>query len=1702
MTSFRETLPTTGLSTDDVLLRFLPLVQQTIDLHDAGFVAPFDGLDALRVIDAKIEFTDTAKLKPTTVPEKVAEIQDADVSGDSSQIGKPDAVINRPVYLAGYVSWEQKIGNHDPLTDVFSLGMILASLAVGLDFTKQADLERFVGSRKNLFALRGDLHPVLAQAIVRMTELDRRHRAQDLAPLLKNLKDYRNQSVDFDFELSKIKDFKNQTSQNQRKTILTKLQQRLFDISRRNKLLHHRPSMQSVNLTVGSCPIESGKKGIAGEDIFVWNSDFQQVVVAAEQANRLLSLNDYLNFTESVYLPKALDRLITDSRRDEAEYGFAQLRIIACFLHWTDLKAQPIQQYDSPLVLIPVGLRKKKGVRDSYQLEIKSSDAQVNPVVRYLFKQHYGIELPESLDLTKTSLEDFFTFLQQKVSANEAKVSLAKIDEPNVTEIHAKAKSRLEQHLKRSRKLPKVSLTDTAEDPEQSPDPKRKSAESVETRESLDAESLSDVNNTETVPQDPKPTGPKSHCWTFDLCNVVLGNFRYQTMSLVRDYESLLDGKLENPAFEAIFSLSPKELVVHREILPLQERFDVVACDPTQAESIAQSRTGKSYIIQGPPGTGKSQTITNLIADYAAQGKRVLFVCEKRAAIDVVYVRLQQVGLDGLCSLIHDSQTDKKGFVMDLKQVYENVLAEAENPAKTSAERDALLKDIDKELAPFDSFDALMQKPLFTPKNAEPLTTRNLLRRSMELEGPSPQLSPLDKERLPDYGEWIANAEHLERFSERVDDIEATTKDVFATHPLRRLSTELVGVSRPLETVTQSLEPARKSLVDATNSFLRCGVPKNSWNTISCATNLIEYAGLVSEWVSSDHLSLLSENSDRSKALDEKTKVLADLDDKLKEAQKENGGWFEGKKLSPQETTTALEQAKGFENNFFSWLSPARWRLRRVLSNSYNFAAHRIPPSWTTVLTSLDQENKAAAKLESATKDFAREWNVSGNVQQWATRLSDTRKRLAELPPAITSVHASLLAGKTDQSQHTVSNILAAKPVFEAFENNCRKILEVPDSITLEQIDSELTGVVKLLEENPTDLNDVLDCIAELKELPEDLRSAIREIPLTLPELETASAGKTSESILRHDKTVQKFNGDERDKRAARLEKIYDDWQNANAAEIRRRFHARFCENIRFANGTNTDPTDQRSGRGWKSRYNAGRRELEHEFGKTMRYKSIRDLVAGESGDVVRDLKPIWLMSPTSVSDTMPLDVNCFDVVIFDEASQITLEEAVPPVCRATQTIVVGDEMQLPPTNFFARNRDDDAAVDDEEDDDGNGAQVQYDLDSSSFLNHAAKNLASTMLGWHYRSRSESLISFSNAAFYHGRLLTVPDVRVVEPQTADHNSEKPDEKNDNPFQFIYLHKGLYEDRRNRDEAEKIAQITKQLLESPEHPTIGIIAFSEAQQGEIDDALERLADADPKFAEFLEAERQREKEGQFVGLLVKNLENIQGDERDVIIISICYGYGPNGKMLMNFGPINKSGGERRLNVAFSRAKMRMIVVSSIKGDAITNDYNAGAACLKNYLKYAEAVSTGQTDAARAILRTVSGRSGGGRNETVAIKDPMPVRLAKKLEANGYLVDFGIGSSDFRCDLAVRKKGDRKYRLGILIDNAEYYRQTATDGSADGAAARTAALLGREMMRPKLLRAFQWDVAVVFAKDWFESPETVVDGLLRRLEEKPG
>ena len=1613
-----------------------------------------------------------------------------------TEIGRRGEPVLRPVYLPGYVAWEHEIQHHDPLTDIFSLGLIMASLACGLNLNESAAAESFVSHRRNLFQLNPDLHPVLAQAILRMTELDRRRRPPDLPAVVAGLVNYRDQTVEFDIDLARLPGLQVRDVGGRSQAILAKLRDRLFDLSRRNSLLHFRPTMATLNLTQASIPLLLDIRNIRPEQLLIGNEAFQSQLAEGKP----ISLNKYLNFAEAVYLPSLLERIIADARRDQQEFGFAQLRLVLCFLSWANLKVKPAESYNSPLVMLPVRLSKTKGIRDTYYLEALSSDAEVNPVVRHQFRQLYNIALPETVDLSVGGLQSLFALLTARIQASEPAVEIACIDRPRIDLIHEKAQRRLDQYRRNARVSGRGVRSflnlDYSYDPVnfhplgiklfaakiRTPCSHLRELLEVKPRPRTFAVPDASAPPDSTAPGGDSPTTPEPaddeversfyqlrdssegnpYLWNFDLCAVTLANLRYRRMSLVRDYEAILQDSRANGAFEATFSLAPRPVAREPAAAPaLDDRHDVVPSDPTQIAAVAEARLGNSYIIQGPPGTGKSQTITNLIADFVARGKRVLFVCEKRAAIDVVHARLRQRGLGALCCVVHDSQTDKKEFIHDLKGIYEALLA-PRAPAAPPASRADVLRDLQREMAPLERFDDAMAAE--HPRAGMPL--RSLLDRCVALRDSRPKLSSEDYERLPRYSEWWQSRDRLASLEPALRDLNAD--GVFARHPLKLLSPKLAEVEHPMEAVRAAIGPAGEALERLALAMQRSGVPVDQWTTLERIRLLAEYADRLSPLASAGNLALLDPRSERAGQLAGAVSEVRQAESQLVAAQELATGWTS--KLPAAETTIALQQARLFVGKLLSFLSPGWWRMRRLLNRSYNFRAHAVRPTWSQVLTTLLVEHEAAARCEQAKQQSMARFQLQRSAIEIDGLVHELRNWLATIPDWLSRIHAAIL--RSSKGQDFAARILAAREPLRSFERCIDGVLTGVDRLSVEQLRrgcDEIAANIRLVPQ-------ALLILGELGGLPPKIGQTLRDFPLDLQQVEAAVAHATWENVCQTDRDVGRTTGKLRQRRIGRIESSFDLWLNANAREMSESVCRRFLDHVRVSNAPSAQLNPQE--RELKRAYSQGRRALEHEFGKSMRYRSIRDLIDAETGLVIRDLKPVWMMSPLSVSDTLPLAGDFVDVVIFDEASQVPLEESVPSLFRAAQVIVVGDEMQLPPTDFFTTHSsdDDDLVL-------GNGdGHMQYDLSSDSFLNHAAKNLSSTMLGWHYRSASESLISFSNWAFYDGRLLTVPDQRLL--GHADGGSAGCELLLSRPLSVHFLPNGVYEKRRNRAEADYIAGLVRDLLVRREGLSIGVIAFSEAQQDEINSALEQLAQTDDAFRQLLEEELQREVDGQFVGLLVKNLENIQGDERDVIVLSICYGPGPDGKMLMNFGPTNQSGGEKRLNVAFSRAKRQMAVVSSIRYSQITNDYNEGANCLKNYLRYAEATSQGDLAASHRVLAGMSRWREAGGGTAARAQNPVVAELAAALRRRGYVVDEGIGQSHFRVDLAVRRDGDHGYRLGILVDTLEQYEQLDP--------------LERNMTRPRLLRNFGWQVTAVLGKDWYDDMPAELNRIVSLLE----
>ncbi|WP_242167706.1 MULTISPECIES: WGR domain-containing protein [unclassified Pseudomonas] len=1691
---------------DDVLFLALPLLRQVAQLHELGRVAQLSYLDVLQGPERTLQLRNPEGVAPRLALDAIKQVQpnpesalnivgkvrltrdsETGVAFTDLQVQEdPHQAIDHPVFLTDLHSWEHRLGHHDEITDIFQLGQLLACLACGLDFADINDLKTFARHRRNLFQLNGRLNPVLANLIVEMTELNRHERATDVGSLARRLESWREQPASLDVERVLAQA---EGPASRRTVVLEHLRNRLFDLSRRNRLLYFRPTQANVNLTVASVPLVMQIESIRPEALCTWQptfGGFSEQVLSGKQ----VGLQQWLRFEDQTWLQASLERLIQETRRDRAEFGFSNLRLVVAFMRWHNLKDTPQERIVTPLLWLPVELSRKKGVRDQFMLQCDETEAQFNPVLRHQLRQLYDIQLPETVDLQKTSLEDIHADIARQIKLTEPGVELRLQSKPQIELIHQKAVQHL-HHFQRRRARQRSTLPLVKPDFSYDREDYRPLGLQLFQQKVLPSQlplrmavggkpSLRDQhpqmvarsteNSTYSLPEN---QGHR-YAWDIDLTQVTLANFNYRKMSLVRDYAQLIDEPAQNEAFDRMFSIEPREVEVQApDPIPLPEQWNVVAGDATQNAAVSLARTGRNFIIQGPPGTGKSQTITNLIADYAGRGLRVLFVCEKRAALDVVFHRLQQSELGELCCLIHDSQTDKKAFVGNLRECYERWIAGDAQAPQLRARRSATLATLEQQLGLIERFEQAMAG---VPETLA-CSVRELVRHLIELPAVSAKLPPEALERLPEWRHWHAQRELTGRVYQAIN--ERFGLDSFARHPFSHLASSLITHEHAYGQLKAFLDEA-SGLMDSVEQLLESSSGLLSSDTrLADARVLTEAAEQLTSANLAAHLDLLEPGSAGSQALQAEQTALQTLTVQHHNASETTRHWRD--KLAPQDTQAALDLVKRLEGSLLRWLQPSWWRLRGELQRRYDFSQHAIRPSYRSVLDNLASEQRATAQLQIEQQRLQGQYGVQ-DINLFVHNLQALLQQLSASPLLRQWVEG--LRDNPDVLPRVRQEASLRQPVerlSELVAQHC--VFEPAPSL------GALAEYLRDLREELDELPDTLPLLNELHQGDPVCLLAVQQHALAQPALDGLIAQENLTRLYRTNPQLARFDGAALSLAARQVSQAESSLLKHNAHVLSATLHQRFLEHVKHSAMSVTQLDAQ--AREFKKTYAKGRRELEHELGKTMRYRSIREMASGDSGRVINDLKPIWLMSPLSVSDTLPLTPDLFDVVIFDEASQIPSEEAVPALSRAQQVIVVGDEMQLPPTNFFssAGDQDDNELVAMED-----GEQIAINLDADSLLSQAARNLPATLLAWHYRSRHEALISFSNAAFYEGRLITIPDRRIERPAPAHAALESTDAQAvvqgadtllDSPISFLKMSDGVYLSRSNLAEARYIANLVRELLQRETGLSLGIVAFSEAQQGAIEQALEDLAASDSAFATRLQREYVREDAGQFNGLFVKNLENVQGDERDVIILSICYAPGPNGKMLMNFGPINQRGGEKRLNVIFSRARKRMAIVSSIEADAITNTHNDGAAALRAFLQFAQASASGDAPRSQGILANLN--PGAKQSFAVSLpKDSLRSALAAALRKRGHAVQEYVGRSQFRCDLAISDASGEHFSLGVLLDS-------------DTAAA--ANVRERYIFRPTVLRSFGWKIIDVLSHDWLHAPEDVlnrIEALLRGEE----
>ncbi len=1074
--------------------------------------------------------------------------------------------------------------------------------------------------------------------------------------------------------------------------------------------------------------------------------------------------------------------------------------------------------------------------------------------------------------------------------------------------------------------------------------------------------------------------------------DMVLGFFSFSKFLMYRDLDPAnwpegrrLDGHplisaLLQDGFEAGESLGIGEDDHIDDHISPARMIHVVDADSSQTLAIEQALGGGSMVIQGPPGTGKSQTITNIIAAAVARGEKVLFVAEKMAALDVVKRRLETIGLGAMCLELHSHKMTKTAVLADLKRTSElGRPALGENPPlieRLETLRDRLnchssrlnTRFVPCALTPFEVIGQLvgLQQSGRAPSN-RPLTGA---------ESWAPQQFQERERLLTDIAERIKDegvpCRHPWRGVRRgailrmdLDRLSPLIKEALAD--IERLRS---GLDR-LATVTGL--PAARTLTAATTAV---GTARSLAAAPSVPPELLaadgwgQYRGEIGD--------LINTGVAHHAAFAALTGVVADC------------AW-------DTDVTTA-RQALAVHGR--SWFRVFSGEYRRAMALLCSILTGKPPRSLAARLGVFDRLRAAQKMIKVLTDNdqlgrqaFGRfwrgantDWPALTSVWEWlgtvetggldsglrlvAARLDD-KAELDRLADAIQSDAAAV--------QSKINTLAAALA------------LDVGEAFAQAEFDTvELAALGERLAEwlaRPDDLSRWISLRVRLEEATDrglgafvdGLRSGDLGVDGAVPDFRFAYFETLLRMMAGCEPDLAAFQGEEHDKTIEAFRTL--DRQRIELARLE------------VANAHHRGLPRADGGIGPLG-------VLRGEFARRRGHMPIRKLVRA-AAPAIQALKPVFMMSPLSVAQFLEPGAISFDLLLIDEASQVMPIDALGAVARCRRMAVVGDDRQLPPSRFFAKVMSE--SLSEEEDEDAGGLSAG-DVESILGL-CVAKGLSQRMLRWHYRSRHQSLIAVSNREFYDNRLFIVPS-----PYTAEAGMG---------LRFHHLRDGVYgrgNTQTNAIEAKAVAEAVIAHARATPARSLGVATFSMKQKQAILDELELLRRQHPDTEEFFQP-------GGPEPFFVKNLENIQGDERDVIMISVGYGRDKSGYMAMNFGPLSSEGGERRLNVLISRAKHRCEVFASITDEDIDLERgrSRGVAALKVFLQFAR---TGRLEVPW----------GTGRGFDSVFEE----QVAEAIRREGYDVRSQIGLAGFFIDLAVADpERPGRYVLGIECDGATYH-----------------------------------------------------------------
>ncbi|MGJ7916195.1 DUF3320 domain-containing protein [Massilia sp. LXY-6] len=1127
--------------------------------------------------------------------------------------------------------------------------------------------------------------------------------------------------------------------------------------------------------------------------------------------------------------------------------------------------------------------------------------------------------------------------------------------------------------------------------------------------------------------------------WRVDRDGMQLGFFSFSKLLMYRDLapDAWPDGAIsEHNLTRGLLyeGFEPEPPLIGRgdrldTVLPPENIFHVVDADASQAIVIEEVRQGRNLVVQGPPGTGKSQTITNIIAAAVKEGKRVLFVAEKMAALSVVHDRLVKVGLQDMCIELHSRTANKKDVLAELARTMMKASAVPSMPGPPAS----LTKVRDK----LNALAAVLHQPIGS-SGETPYSVLGIQSRFIGMNVPAPAidsrlLAAMSREQMDEllhavdkYGELLVSEGQPE------------------PHPLagvQNLALQPVALSRlatQLSNAGDAVAALNEALMNAT-TVLGVELPP----TRASSRQLLQTLGYI------DALPVDAE--------DIASRLLAEASlDRLTQALQAGAVWRVAKGEAKAQFVDAAFDASpvplrgalsaGAQSFFARWGGAYR-SASRELAGMLRGSLPKSPKDRLALLDKLididDQKKRWKADESYCAKCLGEAWR--GELTDFNRLLSISAwcEKARQAPLGCPSEVLVALGAKPEVVKCMKQQLAQLEPAAETAVREAMNVLQFTPSVLgdEEPAHHELPRVrdwLKLVSSSTDKYPGwsalqkahaamvragLPDVAARMRAGTLPAEQAVTELRFARAEHLWSAARETSPQLrdiseLDRHQLVEEFTALER-------ERLKDNVTSIVAGHLAQVPQGAMGE-MKIIRG---------------------------EIGKKRGHIALRKLFSS-AGNALQRIKPVMLMSPISVAQYIPPGALSFDLLIIDEASQVRPEDALGAIARAKQIVVVGDQKQLPPSSFFARLLSDEA--EDETDEDGEenllGDAAKVVAMESILSLCEARGLNSRMLRWHYRSRDPSLIQVSNREFYDDQLILPPS---------------PLQKNPNFGLTFTRVPGVYDKggkRDNRIEGEVI--VTRLAEHARSHPdvSVGIVTFSSAQKNLITELLELRRRTDTVLNDFL-------REGNAESVFVKNIENVQGDERDVIFVSVCYGPTLAGGRLasMSFGPVNSEGGERRLNVLFTRARLKCEVFASFHPSDIDPGRSArdGVRILKHYLEFADG----------APLSGVA--SFGGTADS-----PFEEDVANVIRSLGYLADHQVGTAGFRIDLGVRHP-DRPgaYLLAVECDGATYH----------------SALWARERdrLRQDVLEHLGWRFYRIWSTDWFYNRKNEIERLRTAL-----